>query len=149
MLTLQFVPYGEIEHLNIGERIDKLLEIVKKDRVVLMQGRLHPEEETQLIQETMTQIHEGFKGIEICTIFPEEKDLQLFKRLKKEMMKAIVGNRDGMTIIGPATIVKEIKRDPNKIMLLTNTRTPIKSTKSRSTARRRTKRKPARRQRRR
>jgi hypothetical protein len=150
MLTLQFVPYGEIEHLNIGERIDKLLGIVKKDRVVLMQGRLHPEEETQLIQETMTQIHEGFKGIEICTIFPEEKDLQLFKRLKKEMMKAIVGNRDGMTIIGPATIVKEIKRDPNKIMLLTNTRSPIRSTRSKSTTRRRTtKRKPVRRQRRR
>ena len=132
MLTLQFVPYGEIEHLNIGERIDKLLRIVKKDRVVLMQRRLHPEEETQLIQETMTQIHEGFKGIEICTIFPEEKDLQLFKRLKKEMMKAIVGNRDGMTIIGPASIVKEIKRDPNKIMLLTNTKAPSKIAKSRS-----------------
>ena len=119
MLTLQFVPYGEIESLNTPERIDKLLGIVKENRIVLMQGRLNPEEETQLIQETMSQIHEGFRGIEICTIFPEEKDVQFMKRIKKEMMRAIVGNRDGITIIGPATIVKEIKRDPNKIMLLT------------------------------
>ena len=132
MLTLQFVPYSEIEHLDVGERIDKLLGIVKKDRVVLMQGRLHPEEETQLIQETMTAIHEGFKGIEICTIFPEERNLQLFKRIKKEMLKVLVGNRDGITIIGPASIIKEIKRDPNKIMLLTRSDAGKKSSKKRA-----------------
>lgn len=137
-LTLQFVPYGEIEHLTTDERIQKLLGIVKQERVVLMQGRLHPEEETKLIQQTMEEIHEGFKGVEICTIFPEEKDLQIFKRIKKEMMKAIVGNRDGMTLIGPASIVKEIKRDPNKIMLLTTTGTARKRNGSaRKSARRR------------
>jgi len=136
MLTLQFVPYGEIEHLDTGERITKLLDIVKRDRIVLMQGRLHPEEETRLIQETMTHIHEGFKGIEICTIFPEERNLQLFKRIKKEMMKVIVGDRDGITIIGPASIVKEIKRDPNKIILLTRTTKKSGTAKKRSTRKR-------------
>lgn len=141
MLTLQFVPYGEIEHLNTSERIQKLLDIVKKNRIVLMQGRLNPEEETQLIQETMLQIKDEFKGIEICTIFPEHKNLQLFRRIKKEMMKFVIGNREGITIIGPATIVKEIKRDPNKIMLLTKT---PKSTVSRS-SRARTKRTASRR----
>ncbi|MEK6903884.1 MAG: DUF2073 domain-containing protein [Nanoarchaeota archaeon] len=136
-LTLQFVPYGEIEHLNTSERIDKLLGIVKEERVVLMQGRLHPEEETKLIQQTMEEIHEGFKGVEICTIFPEERNLQILKRIKKEMMKALVGNRDGITIIGPASIVKEIKRDPNKIMLLTTTSTPSKKSSGRAAAKKR------------
>lgn len=119
MLTLQFVPYAEIEHLDSSTRIDKLLDIVREDKIVLMQGRLKPEEETMLIQKTMEKIEEEFKGVEICTIFPQEKDLQLFKRLKKEMIKAILGNRDGITIIGPANIVKEIKRDINKIELFT------------------------------
>ncbi len=119
MLTLQFVPYAEIEHLDSSTRIDKLLDIVREDKIVLMQGRLKPEEETLLIQKTMEKIEEEFKGVEICTIFPQEKDLQLFKRLKKEMIKAILGNRDGITIIGPANIVKEIKRDINKIELFT------------------------------
>ena len=61
----------------------------------------------------------GFKGVEICTIFPEEKDLQIVKRIKKEFIKSILGNRDGLTIVGPASIIKEIRRDPNKIMLYT------------------------------
>lgn len=119
MLKLQFVPYAEIEHLSAEERVDRLLGIVKENKIVLMQGRLPPEEEGQLIQQTMEQIEEQFKGIEICTIYPEERNLQLLRRMKKEMVKYLVGNRDGITIIGPATIVREIKRDPNNMMLLT------------------------------
>lgn len=119
MLTLQFVPYGDIEDLNSQQRINKLLNIVKQDKIVLMQGRLRPEEETLLIQQTMEKIQDNFKGVEICTIFPEEKDLQFLRRFKKEMIKVLVGNRDGITIVGPASIIKEIKRDINNIQLLT------------------------------
>ena|SRR3989344_8845874 len=121
MLTLQFVPYGDIEHLGSDQRIKKLLTIVRDEKVILMQGRLKPEEETKLIQQTMELIAEEFKGVEICTIYPEEKNLQLFSRVKKEMVKFLLGNRDGITIIGPASVIKEIKRDPNKIELFTVT----------------------------
>lgn len=119
MLTLQFVPYADIAYLSSDERISKLLDIVKKDNIVLMQGRLKPLEETQLIQHTMEMIDKNFKGIEICTIYPEDKNMQIFKKLTKEVVKAILGHRDGITIIGPANVVKEIKRDPNKIYLFT------------------------------
>ncbi|MEK6861679.1 MAG: DUF2073 domain-containing protein, partial [Nanoarchaeota archaeon] len=88
------------------------------NKIVLMQGRLKPEEETLLIKQTMEMIEDNFKGVEICTIFPEERDLQFVKRFKKEMMRFIIGNRDGITIVGPASIIKEIKRDINNIQLL-------------------------------
>tara|TARA_Y100000310_G_C20694185_1_gene824309 strand:+ start:2348 stop:2818 length:471 start_codon:yes stop_codon:yes gene_type:complete len=117
MLTLQFVPYSEIESLNSNQRIDKLLGIVKDKKIVLMQGRLKPEEETLLIMKTMEQIHTRFKGIELCTIYPEENNLQFFNRLKKEMVKFLIGHRDGITIIGPSSVVKEVRKDPNKIEL--------------------------------
>ena len=121
MLTLQFIPYAEIEHLDSEKRIDKLLGIVKDRKIVLMQGRLQPEEETLLIQHTMLQITRAFSGIEICTIFPEERDLQFFNKMRKGMVKMLVGNRDGITIIGPASVVKEIKRDPKRMQLFTIT----------------------------
>ena len=41
------------------------------------------------------------------------------KKIRNEMFKLLLGNRDGITIIGPASVVKEIGRDPNKIQLLT------------------------------
>ncbi|MBI2671823.1 DUF2073 domain-containing protein [Candidatus Woesearchaeota archaeon] len=119
MLTLQFVPYSEIEPLNTEERIEKIIGIVKGKNIVLMQGRLKVHEETRLIQETMEQIDKNFKGIEICTIYPEDKEMQALRKIKKEFYRLVLGNRDGMTIIGPASVIKEIKRDPNKIQLYT------------------------------
>ena len=119
MLTLQFVPYSDIAYLSSEERINKLLDIVKKDNIVLMQGRLKPVEETKLIQYTMEIIDKNFTGIEICTIYPEGKNVRIFSKLTSGFIKSILGHRDGLTIIGPANIVKEIKRDPNKIYLFT------------------------------
>ncbi len=118
-LTLQFVPYNDIESLDSGERINKILGIVKNKSVVLMEGRLKPEEETKLIKKTMEEINKSFKGIELCTIYPEEKNLDLFKKLKKNFTSMILGDREGLTIIGPASVVKEIRRDPYRIQLFT------------------------------
>ena len=119
MLTLQFVAYSEIESLNTEERIQKLLGIVKNKSIVLMQGRLKPAEETRLIQETMEQINKDFKGIEICTIYPEDREMEAVRKIRKEFFRFVLGNRDGMTIVGPSSVIKEIKRDPNKIQLFT------------------------------
>ena len=118
-LTLRFVPYGDIEILNLDEKIEYLLGIVKEKSIVLMEGRLKPEEEAALIQKTMEEISKKFKGIELCTIFPEEKNLDLFRKIKKNFASMVLGNREGLTIIGPASIIKEIRRDPNRIQLFT------------------------------
>ncbi|MEA3378536.1 MAG: DUF2073 domain-containing protein [Nanoarchaeota archaeon] len=119
MLTFQFVPYNEILPLNSDQRTQKLLDIVKKNKIVLMQGRLKPSEEANLIQKTMEIISRDFKGVELCTIFPEAKNLHLFSQLKQLIVKFLIGGSEGLTIIGPATIIKEIKRNPNRIELLT------------------------------
>lgn len=120
MLTLQFVPYHEIAQLNSEERINKLLNLVKEDKIVLMQGRLRVTEETKLIESTMNEINSKFKGIEICSINPKQKNETFGDLVKRGFIKVLLGSRDGLTIIGPATLIKEIKRDPNKIQLLAN-----------------------------
>ena len=122
MLTLQFVPYTEIQHLDSNGKIKKLLNIVKKNEIVLMEGRLKTVEEAQLIEQTMKDISPKFKGIEICTIYPEIKKLPLGGVIKRGLSQLLLGDKEGLTVIGPATIVKEIKRDPNKIQLYTGSR---------------------------
>tara|TARA_Y100000310_G_scaffold345729_1_gene468922 strand:+ start:5862 stop:6233 length:372 start_codon:yes stop_codon:yes gene_type:complete len=115
MLTLQFIPYNEIETLSSSSRIRKILNLVKEEKIVLMEGRLKPEEETELIEKTMEQITKNFKGIELCTIYPNNKT----QFLRNFIVNLLIGSRSGLTVIGPANLVKEIKRDPNKILLLT------------------------------
>ncbi len=119
MLTIEFVPYSEIENLSSEEKIKKILSIVKKKNIALIQGRLSKEEETKLIEETMKNINENFSGIELAVIYPQVKKTSFFKYVKEKFINLILSDRQGLTIVGPATIIKEIKRDPNRIMLYT------------------------------
>ena len=119
MVTFQFVPYHEIEDLGSARRVKKLIDIVKENKIVLLQGRLKKEEETDLIAIAMEEIKGKFKGIELAVINPEEKDREGLKKLRSNFYNMVLGNRQGLTIIGPASIVKDIKKDPTKIELLT------------------------------
>ncbi len=119
MLTLEFIPYREIEHLSSIGRIKKLLSIAKQNKIVLLEGRLKREEETELIKTTMEEIDEEFTGIELAVINPINETDDLLKKIKTNLVNMLAGQRLGLTIIGPASVVTEIKKDPSKIQLLT------------------------------
>ena len=121
-LTLEFMPYSEIRNLNSAERIKKLLSIVLGNKIIVLQGRLEPEEETRLIEDTMAMIDhvKGFKGIELAVISANGGSrAPLLGKFRQGVAKMLVGDTASMTIIGPASIIKEIKKDPDKIQLLT------------------------------
>jgi len=117
--SIQFLPHSEIRVLNSSQRIKKILDIVLGNNILMIQGKLEPEEETRLIEDTMAMIGhvKNFKGIELAVI--SGGDDGFFGRFRSNLVNAIAGGDIGaITIIGPATIVKEIKRNPKKIELL-------------------------------
>ena len=117
-LTLQIVPHSEINSLSSIGRIRYLLNLAKEDKIVLLEGRLEKSEEAELIKATMEEINEDFKGIELSVINPIKKNDPFFMKIRGNIFNAMFGNRLGLTIIGPATVVKEIRKDPTKIQLL-------------------------------
>jgi hypothetical protein len=120
MLTLQIVPYSEIEGLSSLGRIRKLLNVAKENKIVLLQGRLTKDEEAELIKTTMEEINKDFKGVELAVIDPyNERRGNAFGALRSNIVNVLLGDRQGLTIVGPASIVKEIKKDPKKIELFT------------------------------
>ena len=119
MVTFQFIPYQEIDSLTSVKRINKLLNIVKEDKIVIMEGRLKKEEEADLIEITMEEISPKFKGIELSVIYPDKNSQDALQRLKGSFANILLGNRQGLTIIGPASIVKKIEKNPDKIELFT------------------------------
>ena len=130
MLTLQIVPYTEIADLSSLGRIRKLLNIAKENKIVLLQGRLTKEEEAELIKTTMEEINKDFKGIELAVIEPgKEENANTLNVIRNGIANVLLGNRQGLTVIGNANVVKEIKKDPKKIELLTK---DIKSKKKKS-----------------
>jgi uncharacterized protein len=117
MPTIEFVPYTEIEELNSAQRVKKLIKVCKEDKIIFLEGRLTPEEEAKLISKTMEEVSPSFKGIELYVHNPGSEGTMSV--LKKSVLNWLVGNRFGLTIIGPSSVVKEIKQDPGKIQLLT------------------------------
>ena len=118
--SIQFLPYSEIRGLDSTQRIKKILSIVLGNNILMIQGRLESEEEARLIGDTMAMIGhlKHFKGIELAVISGNGGE-GVFGKVRTNLVNAIAGGDIGaITIIGPATIVKEIKRNPKKIELL-------------------------------
>ena len=120
--AIQFLPYSEIKVLDSTARIKKILQIVLGNNILILQGRLMPDEETRLIEDTMAMIGhvENFRGIELAVISGNRNE-GIIGRWKSNLINTLSGGDLGaITIIGPATIVKEMKRNPKKIELLLN-----------------------------
>ncbi|HKL24067.1 MAG TPA: DUF2073 domain-containing protein [Candidatus Nanoarchaeia archaeon] len=120
--SMRFLPYSEIRDLNSDERIKKILDICLKNNIIILQGRLRPEEESRLIGDTMAMIGhvKDFKGIELAVVSENNKK-GFWDKLRERLINTLSkGDLGAVTIIGPATVVKEIKRDPKKIELMLN-----------------------------
>lgn len=119
MVTFKFVPYNEIENLSSAKRVNKLIKIVKEDKIVIMEGRLKKQEEADLIEITMEEISPQFKGIELSIVYPDKDKQDALQKIKGVFATVLLGDRQGLTIIGPASIVKKIENDPDRIELFT------------------------------
>ena len=88
--------------------------------MIIIQGRLRPEEETRLIEDTMALIGnlKGFKGIELAVISPNPEERSTIKKFKYGLAKVLIGQTDALTIIGPAAVIKEMKKDPSKLEII-------------------------------
>ena len=119
-LTLQVLPFAEVRELSITERVKKILDLILGNKIVILHGRLRAEEEARLVEDTMAMIDhvKNFKGIELAVIEPDMRKESLFSKLKYSLAKSLVGDNSALTVIGPATVVKEIKRDPKKIEVM-------------------------------
>ena len=119
MLTLQYIPYHEFSVLDLDEKLKRIIKAVKDDKIILIEGRLEALEESELIKRTMQVISNKFKGIEIASIDYDLKNMVFIDKVKKNLANLLLRRRSGLTIVGPASIVKEIRKDPTKIELLT------------------------------
>ena len=118
-LSLQVIPFAEVQKLSIAERVKKILNLILEDKIVILHGRLRPEEEARLIEDTMALVDHvrNFKGIELSVIEPDLRKEGIFVKMKYGISKRLVGDNSALTVIGPASIIKEIRRDPKKIEL--------------------------------
>lgn len=119
-LSLQVLPYSEIQSLGIAQRVKKILNLVLGNKIVILHGRLRPEEEARLIEDTMAMVDhiKGFSGVELAVIEPDLKEQGVMTKMRHGIAKRLVGDSSALTVIGPASVIKEIKQDPKNLELM-------------------------------
>lgn len=115
MLTFKFLPYKEIADKSTKQRLSLILDHVKENEIVLLEGRLETEEETKLIAKTMEEVDDDFKGIEISVLHKHDVQEGILEQVKGKLIDLLLGNSYGFTLIGSAEVIKEIEQDPDKI----------------------------------
>src|SRR3989344_6126585 len=93
-LSLQVIPFSELEEMSISERVKKILNLILANKIVIIQGRLRAEEEARLIEDTMALVDhiKHFRGIELAVIEPDLKKKNVFIKIKHGIAKKLVGD---------------------------------------------------------
>jgi hypothetical protein len=126
-LKMDFVSSNVLSSKNGKSRISYILSVVKDGTILVTDGVLTPDEELDLIRETMRRVDTGFPGIEVASLRREMTGYQrvleqTFEQTKKvrNAFNRMAGRKPsaenlkyGMTLIGPSKLIKEIKKNPD------------------------------------
>lgn len=120
-LSIDFIPIEHLNNTTLNERVELIIKRIKDKKIIIINSMFNPEEEAVLIKKTMENINKSFPGIEICSLSTIDlnKDNRLITRIRESIINLLTGGKRGITVIGPAKIVKKIKREPDHISLLT------------------------------
>jgi hypothetical protein len=114
-VSLEFIPYETLKNMDIRDQVKYIIEKTKENKILVFDSKLTAEEEAKLISETMKNISPKFSGIEISSLSREDKGG--FELIKDWVFRTLTGKNRGTSIIGPAKIIKQIKRNPESISI--------------------------------
>ena len=116
-IQMDLVSSDKLDRLTSVEKIRMILDGVENGKIIVLERGLTPQEETKLIEATMTKITPGeFAGIEIES-YPGAVHQSWFDKLRKKPI-----DRARLTVIGPADQLKMLKRDQDVISAMVSAR---------------------------
>jgi hypothetical protein len=107
-ITFNLVSRHKLDELSSDQKLKFILSEVKKGKILVLEHGLTPLEKTNLIENTMKEIeHDTFIGVE----------LEGYGQDSPSFIQRLLGKskRPRITLIGPADLLKTIKKDNNMI----------------------------------
>ncbi len=116
-LEVDFIPFSSIKLKTPEQKVEFLMGRVKAGKVVVIEGALDPQEEALLIESTMKAVNDDFPGIELCTLSGDEyREVGVMEGLRNRIMRTL-GHRKGIVVVGPAALIKEVRRSPGLLSM--------------------------------
>jgi hypothetical protein len=107
-ISFNLVSRQKLEELSSDEKLRFILREVKKGKILVLENGLTPVEQTNLIENTMREIvQDTFIGVE----------MEGYGQDSPSFLQKLFGmsKRPRMTLIGPADLLKMIKKDNDMI----------------------------------
>jgi hypothetical protein len=132
-LKFDFVSSETLEEKPKSKRINFILNKVKDGTILVTDGVMKPSEEMELIKETMRRVDDGFPGIEVASLRKPLKGLEKISDRfseQSEKLRSFLATltgakaversslKTGLTLIGPAKYIKQVKKNPNSFSVL-------------------------------
>ena len=109
-IQVNMISASKLQSMSTTDKIGLILDDVVKGRIVILEKGLDPREEAKLIEHTMLRIRDNvFQGIEMQSYAKEQKP---------SLWNILRGEKNRVTIIGPANRLKTIKKEKDIISTL-------------------------------
>lgn len=113
-LKIKFIPYERFKR----NKFRTFLKDLQESTILLIDAKLTADEEAHIIKETMRKVSGMFTGIELNSLeISNAKKMGNFGKIKNMMIERIIGKKRGLTIIGPAKTIRQIKKNPEELLL--------------------------------
>jgi len=112
-IELEFITSDVLEEHDGEHKMDFILDKIKENKILVVEGSLSSTEEAKLIEATMRSITDKFTGIEVSTLRDKTET-----GIKDRIIKLLGGKTGGLTVIGPSKLIKQIKKEPQRISVL-------------------------------
>jgi len=108
-IQIEFLSSQALSGKQPKQKLSSILDLVKKGKIVVLEEPLSATEEAELISSTMSSIGSKFSGIEISRLGESAEGI------RAAAIQLLGGKTAGLTIVGPSSLVRQIKRNPGKL----------------------------------
>jgi len=113
-LKIKFIPYEKFKR----EGFRSFMKDLQERTIVLIDAKLSADEEASIIEETMKKISGRFTGIELNSLeVAANSPLASIEGVRNLLLERMSGKKRGLTIIGPSKVVREIRKNPEELLL--------------------------------
>ena len=109
-IAFNIVSRNKLDELTSSEKLQFIIKEVKKGKILVLEYGLTPFEQTNLIENTMKEIEQDtFIGVEMEGLGQD----------RPSFIQKILGfsKKPRVTLIGPANLLKTIRKDNNMIQI--------------------------------
>jgi hypothetical protein len=114
-LKIKLIPYEKFKR----DGFKSFMKDLKERTIVLIDAKLRADEEAEIIEETMKKVSGRFTGIELNSLELDASTAKNFDRVRNMFVERMIGKKRGLTIIGPSKVVREIRKNPEELLLYT------------------------------